>query len=56
MKNILVKNTNKRGSTTVTIKVTSELKHEWEKFCINNDINQSQTLQNVLKEIMREGK
>lgn len=56
MNNVIVKNTNKRGSTTVTIKVTSELKHEWEKFCINNNINQSQTLKNVLIEIMKDNK
>lgn len=55
MQNVIVKNTNTRGDTTITIKVKSEFKHEWEKFCINNDINVSATLQNVLKQLIEEG-
>jgi hypothetical protein len=52
MENAIVKNTNKRGDTTITIKVKIEFKREWEKFCINNDINASATLQNVLKNLI----
>ena len=48
----IVKNTNKRGDTTITVKVKSDFKHEWDKFCINNNINASATLQNVLKDLM----
>lgn len=52
---ILVKNTNKKGSTTITIKVSSDTRRAWDKFCVNNDINQSATMTAIIEKLIKDG-
>jgi len=42
----------KPGNTTITVKVTEEFKHKWDKWAFDNNINKSKTLQAVLEHIM----
>ena len=49
----IIKNKKRSKDTTITIKVDSELRHEWNKFCINNDVNQRATLETIIKQIIR---
>jgi len=52
--NLITKNVVKRksGNTTITVKVTEEFKHKWDKWAFDNNINKSKTLQAVLQNIM----
>ena len=49
-KNIVKKNP---GNTTITVKVTEEFKHKWDKWAFDNNINKSKTLQAVLTNLMK---
>jgi len=43
----------KPGNTTITIKVTENFKHKWDKWAFDNNINKSKTLQAVLTNLMK---
>ena len=47
--NIIKKNP---SNTTITIEVTEDFKHKWDKWAFNNSINKSKTLQIVLQNMM----
>ena len=49
----LVKNKPRSTDTTITIKVSSELRLQWNLYCMQNDINQRKTLENFLIELMK---
>lgn len=48
----LVKNAPAKGDTTITIKVDAQLKKDFTVFCALNDINQKQTIEAALREII----
>lgn len=52
--NKLVKNKYRSTDTTITIKVSRDLRNKWNLFCINNDINQRKTLENFIEEVIKD--
>jgi len=54
MNNLITKNIVKKNPshTTITVKVTEDFKHRWDRFAFDNNINKSKTLQAVLTNIM----
>jgi len=54
MNEIVIKNIIKKkpSNTTITVKVTEDFKHTWDKWAFENNVNKSKTLQAVLKHIM----
>jgi len=52
--NRIVKNKKRSVDTTITIKVSSELRLKWNKYCMDHNINQRATLENFLIEIIKD--